>query len=110
MIEPACLCVQEFDARGRLDIARSGQYAYLDVGEVKMTPDYASSVPQLGIRLGALSYFVRAACEKTEPEGVRMVGRMFVSKHGMGRNESIDSQQRDLAFEKWGYSLYLHRV
>ncbi|GAQ86582.1 hypothetical protein KFL_002980060 [Klebsormidium nitens] len=98
----------EIDCRGRIDIAQNGDFAYIDVGEVKTMLDYATSVPQLGLRLGALKWFVCNACG-AKVEGVRLVGRLFVSKHGT-KEEFADASQRDRASVEWGFSLYLHRV
>jgi hypothetical protein len=98
----------EIDCRGRIDIAQNGDFAYIDVGEVKTTLDYATSVPQLGVRLGALKWFVCSACG-AKVEGVRLVGRLFVSKHGT-KEEFADAYRRDIASDEWGFSLYLHKV
>lgn len=97
----------ENDCKGRMDIARDGSFAYIDLGEVKTSLDYATAVPQLGLRLGALKWFVCKACG-AEMEGVRLVGRLFVFEHGT--EEFVDEGQIIIASEKWGYSLYLHRV
>lgn len=98
----------EIDCRGRIDIAQNGEFAYMDVGEVKTMLDYATSVPKLDLRLGALKWFVCNACGANE-DGVRSVGRLFVSKHGT-KEEFADALQRDKASVEWGFSLYLHRV
>eukprot|EP00243_Klebsormidium_subtile_P008054 TRINITY_DN3702_c0_g1_i1.p1 TRINITY_DN3702_c0_g1~~TRINITY_DN3702_c0_g1_i1.p1 ORF type:complete len:396 (-),score=50.38 TRINITY_DN3702_c0_g1_i1:128-1315(-) len=98
----------EFDCRGRMDIAQNGDFSYIDIGEVKTGLDYAAAVPQLGLRLGALRWFVCQACG-AKMEGVRLVGRLFVFK-SESRVELIDAAQREEASEKWGYSLYLHNV
>ncbi|GAQ92972.1 hypothetical protein KFL_012300015 [Klebsormidium nitens] len=97
----------EIDCKGRMDIARDGSFAYIDLGEVKTRLDYATAVPQLGLRLGALKWFVCKACG-AELEGVRLVGRLFVFEQGT--QEFVDNAQRMEASEKWGFSLYLHRV
>jgi exonuclease VII small subunit len=97
----------EIDCKGRMDVARDGTFSYIDLGEVKTRLDYATAVPQLGLRLGALKWFVCKACG-AQAEGVRLVGRLFVFQQGV--EEFVDLAQRDEASTKWGYSLYLHRV
>ncbi|GAQ87184.1 hypothetical protein KFL_003360160 [Klebsormidium nitens] len=97
----------EIDCKGRMDVARDGTFSYIDLGEVKTRLDYATAVPQLGLRLGALKWFVCKACG-AQTEGVRLVGRLFVFQQGV--EEFVDLAQRDEASTKWGYSLYLHRV
>jgi hypothetical protein len=98
----------EIGCRGRIDIAQDGEVAYIDVGEVKPMLEYATSVSQLGLRLGVLKWFVCNACG-ANVEGVRLVGRLFVSKHGT-KEEFADASQRERASLEWNFSLYLHRV
>lgn len=52
----------EFDSRVRvevtLDSGGGGGQAHCDTGEVKYNADFASAIPQLGIRLRALAWVV----------------------------------------------------
>ena len=98
----------EFDMRGRMDVARQGEFAYVDVGEVKRSQDYASAVQQLGIRLGTLGWFVSKCCG-VDAAAVRLVGRLFVPTHS-SLESFVEGEQRDIARDKWNYSLYLHRI
>lgn len=45
-----------------MDIAQDGSFAYIDLGEVKTSLDYATAGPQLSSRLGVLKWFVCKAC------------------------------------------------
>ena len=98
--------VLDFDARGRMEVARGG--AYIDTGEVKTSLDYAKGVEQLGIRLGVLRKMVEVCCHVPNQQ-VRLVGRLFVSKHG-GDRVHVDELQRERALKEWDYSLYSHLI
>ncbi|GAQ92003.1 hypothetical protein KFL_009020040 [Klebsormidium nitens] len=89
--------VLELDCRGRMDVDKETNFAYIDTGEVKKSADYAAAVEQLGLRLGALKEFVCAACG-TKEDGVRLVGRLFVfekrSKQFTDINQRSDKDQK----------------
>jgi hypothetical protein len=54
----------EFDLRGRIDVPSTGDFAYIDVGQVKAVGDYKQAVQQLGSRLGALKWLSDGLCTK----------------------------------------------
>ena len=99
----------EFDLRGRVDVASNGHFVYIDVGEVKSALAYREAVKQLGLRLGALKWLITTCVPSADPD-VRLVGRLFVSEAGLqpGDRDVIDNEQRAVAVDTWGYSLYLH--
>ena len=90
----------ELDFRGRLDA--SPDYAYIDIGEVKTSPDYSTAVPQLGRNLKVLRWMVRTTFPKAD---VRCVGRLFLP-----RGAVADAAQQDVALREWNYTLYVHVV
>jgi hypothetical protein len=98
----------EIDCRGRIHIEQNRDFAYIDVGEIETMLDYATSVLQLGLHLGALKWFVCKASD-VKAEGMGLVGRLFVSKHGT-KEEFADAAHRHKASVEWDFSLYLHRV
>ena len=104
--------VLEFDMRGRVDLPEKGEYLYVDIGEVKRGLDYGKAIEQLGIRVGALAWFAAACVFPGAHEGppdVRLVGRFFVREAGLpGNDGGIDQFQRDVARDRWGFSLYRH--
>jgi len=104
--------VLEFDMRGRVDLPETGQYLHVDIGEVKRGLDYRKAIEQLGIRLGALAWFASACFVPGAHEGppnVRLVGRFFVREAGLvGDDDGIHQFQRDVARDRWGFSLYRH--
>lgn len=99
----------EFDLRGRIDVAETGHFVYIDTGEVKTALAYKKAIEQLGLRLGALKWLITTCVPNPMPD-VRLVGRLFVSEASLqqGDRDNIDFTQRMLAVDKWGYSLYLH--
>jgi hypothetical protein len=97
----------ELDCRGRMDVDKETSFAYIDTGQVKTRVDYATAVPQLGLRLGALKRFVCAACG-TKEDGVRLVGRLIVFEKGF--KQFTEPNQRVEAATKWNHSLYVHKV
>jgi hypothetical protein len=99
----------EFDMRGRLEV-QPGTSAAIDVGECKSSVDYSGAVPQLGLRLGALRWLV-CTCFDVPPEGVQLVGRLFVVGHADAAGTAgVDDAQQQRALDGWGYRLVLHRV
>ena len=98
--------------RGRVDLPEKGEYLYVDIGEVKRGLDYGKAIEQLGIRVGALAWFAAACVFPGAHEGppdVRLVGRFFVREAGLpGNDGGIDQFQRDVARDRWGFSLYRH--
>jgi hypothetical protein len=94
---------------GRIDVAGTGDFVYIDIGEVKSAMAYKKAVEQLGLRLGALRWLVTTCVPHPAPD-LRLVGRLFVSQAGLdpGDRDSIDLEQRSLAADRWRYSLYLH--
>ena len=104
--------VLELDMRGRVDLPATGEYLYVDIGEVKRSLDYRKAIEQLGLRLGALGWFA-AACVPSgaheRPPDVRLVGRLFVREAGLPNgDDGTDQFQRNVARERWGFSLYRH--
>lgn len=101
--------VLEFDMRGRVDMPETGEYLYVDVGEVKRTLDYRKAIEQLGLRVGALGWFITACVPRERPPDVRLVGRLFVHEAGLPiGDDGADKYQRDIARDRWGFSLYRH--
>ena len=98
----------EFDLRGRTDVAGNGEFVYIDVGEVKRVQEYKKAVEQLGLRLGALRVMMTTCVPHDKPD-VRLVGRLFVSKGAMEGEFDVPNDQRSVAADQWGYSLYVHR-
>jgi len=98
--------VVEFDMRGRMDAAKGGDYAYIDVGEVKSSAHYTKSVEQLGLRLGLLRWLVHVCAGIAVPD-IRLVGRLFLPKAAL-QGSFIEDQEREKALHEWGFSLYVH--
>ncbi len=96
----------EFDARGRVevDLDSGGGYARCETGEVKSSANFASAIPQLGIRLKALAWVV-ATTQGRDDLKIRLIGRLFVPKGIV-----CDESQRRLAQQIWHYSLYIHHI
>ena len=90
----------ELDARGRLELGNT--FGYIDVGEIKSTADYSTAVPQLGRNLKLLRWMAETLFTDAD---VRCVGRLFVPS-----GEPTDSQQQQIALDRWNYSLYVHHV
>lgn len=77
-------------------------------GEVKRSLDYSAAVDQLGLRLGILRWIVEECC-RVKREDIRLVGRLFVPEAVFdGEMVQVNNAQRELAREKWNFSLYLH--
>ena len=97
--------VVEFDMRGRMDAAKGGASAYIDIGEVKSRADYSKSVEQLGLRLGLLRWLVHVCAGIAMPKIV-LVGRLFLPKAAL-QGSFVEDQEREKALHEWGFSLYV---
>ena len=98
--------VVEFDMRGRMDAAKGGDYAYIDIGEVKSSADCSKSVEQLGLRLGLLRWLVHV-CASTAMPKIVLVGQLFLPKAAL-QGSFIEDQEREKALHEWEFSLYVH--
>ncbi|KAL3153284.1 hypothetical protein ABBQ38_011630 [Trebouxia sp. C0009 RCD-2024] len=96
----------ESDMRGRVNTARTGEFAYIDLGEVKRKVEYADAVAQLGLTLATVGWFVQVCC-KVPKEKTVLAGCVFVPKASKG-DRLVEADQRDAAASDWGYSLHLH--
>ena len=97
----------EFDLRGHIEVL-PGQYAYIDIGEMKTAPKYRYDVSHLGLRLGLLKWMVQKGADV--PQGqICLVGRLFVSKTD-ANSRRVCSQQQTRARSDWGFTLHLHFV
>jgi len=96
----------EFDCVGRMDACAEGSFANIEVGEIKSTFTYSSSVKQLGIRLAVLKYCYQSL---THDRGVvNLVGRVFLPKSQ--EYVKVDTNLRDAVNKTWGYTLVVQDV
>lgn len=101
--------VLELDMRGRVEFpVHMPRFAYIDIGEVKMSLGFNKAVEQLGLRLGVLRWLVLQT--QSGESDIRLVGRLFSSRSTLkqqGENRApVDVM--DNAADKWGFSLYVH--
>ena len=96
----------EIEMRGRMDVAGDGNFAYIDLGEVKRQLEHADALKQLGIRLATIGWFVQVCCT-VHNQDMRLVGRLIVPKSSLGAS-LLASDQRERAAREWNYSLYVH--
>lgn len=97
----------EFDMRGRVHVDSKRGFGHVDIGEVKSRLSCADAVPQLGIRLNTIEWFVRETCNVPRGKNIMLVGRIVVPR-GVVSDASVAADQRDKAQSEWNYSLYLH--
>lgn len=98
--------------RGRVEFpSREPRFAYIDIGEVKMTVGFKEAVGQLGLRLGVLKWLVL----QTQPydhsgADIRLVGRLFCGRSSVddGGDSLVPVDMMDKAEKEWGFSLYMH--
>lgn len=92
-----------FDMQGHMDVVPK-QSAFIDIGEVQASPDYATAVPHLGLRLGLLKWVVKVVTDVPQDQ-VRLVGRVFTSENNASHCVT-DDKQRSLALRLWQFSLH----
>lgn len=98
--------------RGRVEFpAHEPRFAYIDIGEVKITIGFREAVEQLGLRLGVLKWLVL----QSQPNhhlrtDIRLVGRLFGGRSSVeDRGDSrVPVDMMDRAEKEWGFSLYMH--
>ena len=98
----------EFDMRGRVEFPlHKPNFAYIDIGEVKMTVGFDKAIEQLGQRLGVLRWLVLQT--QSGDSDIRLVGRLF-SCRGSARQEAsmVPVDMMDRAAKEWDFSLYMH--
>lgn len=96
----------EFDMRGRMEISADDSFGYIDIGEVKSSADFSSAIPQLGLRLKAVEWAVKAV--RPGLADIRLVGRLVAPSRAI--RGKIRAKEQQTASKDWGFSLYVHAV
>ena len=91
----------DLDMRGRVEVFNGS--VFVELGEIKTSADYATAVPQLGLRLGTLRYAVEVLLPG---KAVDLTGRLFL-KHSVGVR-GPDQQQQKAAREEYNFRLLVH--
>lgn len=99
----------EFDMRGRIRTGKDMNFVTIEVVEVKSRMEYADAVEQLGLRLGGLKWFV-SACMPSSGAVFNLEGHLTVPTIVAGSEWEVADDQRAMAEQKWGFSLYVHFV
>jgi hypothetical protein len=101
----------EFDMRGRVEFpVHRPSFAYIDIGEVKLSIGFDQAIEQLGLRLGVLKWLVLQTQQSIPETDIRLVGRLFTGQSSIKQKGATRApvNMMDRAAMGWGFSLYMH--